>query len=101
MGWNDWPYWLKGGVVGEIFLILYAISDILYRILEYGGNCPEHCLAYLDVMCPTSFTLFHCFRILIINPKGNLIFMVFFFIIGAIIGYIYGRIKKPHQNSLK
>jgi hypothetical protein len=109
-GWKAWPYWLKGGVIGLIIPILsYFLFTLLYIImilfvsigfqsslinsifvfigslLSYGGNPMA---IYLLFNTPGS------------NLEGGLLYAVllplsclFYGLIGAIIGWIYGKIK--------
>ncbi|MBS3085684.1 hypothetical protein J4225_03285 [Candidatus Pacearchaeota archaeon] len=81
MGWKDWPYWLKGGVIFEILLIigLFLIAfikgeglAILFLLIFFGGENPWEMFTFLG-------------------------FLILYFILGAIIGWIYGKIR--NRNS--
>ena len=81
MGWKDWPYWLKGGEIFEILLIigLFLIAfikgeglAILFLLIFFGGENPWEMFTFLG-------------------------FLILYFILGAIIGWIYGKIR--NRNS--
>ena len=81
-------YWLRGGVVG---LIVYAIL-LLIGIIWFG----YHMMFFILTGLPWS-------AIILIIPKivdkiGIITTGLNAFIIGAIIGYIYGKIKQRKEN---
>lgn len=89
MGWHNWPYWLKGGI---IFLIFPVIG------LYGGATCQEfECLIYLPFSGAIMF----------IEPHDSLwsrvIFTVvnfmFYLILGSIIGLIYGKSKSKNNTN--
>ncbi|PIN93035.1 hypothetical protein COU54_04765 [Candidatus Pacearchaeota archaeon CG10_big_fil_rev_8_21_14_0_10_31_24] len=94
MGWKDWSYWLKGGIIG---ICIGIIIDLLYFFFMY--SFPE----WFD-----GFIIFVTFDFgFIISPlvcKGSLacilidvlitliLFVFEVAILGALIGWIYGKI---------
>ncbi|MBI2558573.1 hypothetical protein HYW20_04575 [Candidatus Woesearchaeota archaeon] len=90
MGWKDWPYWLKGGV---IVLGIYLIATLsLLPFGETGGN-PRFPLW----LVPSLFPLFILIEILgdvQINPY--IISPIFYFLIGSLIGWIVGKFKSKN-----
>lgn len=105
MGWKNLPYWLKGGViflvisiflhlfikllyvltpiVGISFLIWYPLSWILYFL-------PSLIIFWNSIFEPDTF-------IPIVSGTNVIHVFIFYFIIGAIIGWIYGKIKSRKQ----
>ncbi len=101
MSWKNWPYWLKGGIIGVgvvlissfiiggitgiapdniiinlfyIFLIPGIIILAVMRFKTYGYEMPD-------------MTFFEYVLMAVIS-------IIPYFIIGAIIGWVYGRFKK-------
>jgi len=95
MNWKNWPYWLRWGLIIDVgFLILYGLFVILLLFLikiglgayavVFGG------LINLLLLLPGIFI-----------GKSNFIFVisvVFYFIVGAIIGWIVSKIKNRKQS---
>lgn len=90
MGWKNWPYWLIGGIIGLIVVII----NFLYQ---------SNPLSRVFIGFPIRFIR--------LNPDsvlGIVLFLVvppiFWFIIGAItgaiIGLIVGKIKKKKRNEI-
>ena len=80
MRWKNWPYWLKGAI---IFLIFPIIG------LSVLPNCGEiECLLWLPVAGAAMFVEGSD------EPLFHIVNFIFYFIIGAFIGWIYGKIKK-------
>ncbi|MBS3114557.1 hypothetical protein J4448_05640 [Candidatus Woesearchaeota archaeon] len=102
MGWKDWPYWLKGGVIAVgiiilviVFLVPFGESDLLgVGSVHSSGGGPYWMLPFLP-----GFIL-----VLIFNPStkplGYFLFygtpLILYFLIGAVIGWIVGKIKSKN-----
>ena len=98
MGWRDWSYWLKGGIIGGFLIsIWYPI------VLSLKANAVEIFLSeiffpgvFLGVLflglIPSSDQIFLWYSIVEI---GN---FIFYFIIGAIIGLIVGKVKIKNRG---
>ena len=80
MGWKNWPYWLRGGISLDLLII---ISMIIFPKLSE--------IPIISILL--YFPLFYGFII------GGLIILFCWFIIGAIIGWIYGKIKRESNNE--
>jgi|SRR3989338_1247499 len=111
---NSKPYWLKGGILIFPVLILLIIFFGLLLALINGGKCSLGvCLEMYPDYCPESFIA--CFGIplsIALTPL-NLPFIkfvfreiplimfiylpLFYFIIGAFVGWIYGKIKSKNK----
>ena len=77
MGWKDWPYWLKGGIIGLIVGLITLISKLIlsFMFIDDTGNAPIYTLGI------KSFLL------------SQLLGFLGTIIIGLVIGWVYGKIK--------
>lgn len=110
--WNKWPYWVRGGaIIGSVLFIL----DCIYYVSGFwldGLGC---------VLNPPVYSAFKCHIISYISPIADfiswplerigreidltrfskalgLIFTcAYFFAVGAIISWLYGKIKNRKQ----
>lgn len=98
MGWKDWSYWLKGGIVSLlIVLILFIVAGVI-NIISPGGEWGGWSIV-LGFLYFASLPLYWIFGIQ--RPEGIIYWIInfivlpiiFYFIIGAIIGFIIGKIK--------
>ncbi len=110
MGWKSKPYWLKGGII----LLSIALLILLYLYINFGliyneYNCP------IDT-CSSPIYLFYIqnifsFGLIFIEylglvKEGTIIYQILFFIlnltvyflIGSIIGRIYGKFKSKKSQ---
>ncbi len=98
MGWKNWPYWVRGGLVGLIFYILsfplafgcaegdsLFLCDALYQI--YAFNFVAYILRYLN---PNALATF-------LGAFGSMFLYVVF--LGAIIGLIIGKFRKKTDEN--
>lgn len=87
MGWKNLPYWLRGGIIAIIiFIILVVITSISDR---QGTSHPGALIIpLLPGLALTNHTLYR--SDLLIN---GFISLIIYFIIGALIGFIIGKIK--------
>ena len=104
MGWKDWSSWLKGGIIVTILYAIYSIISVLISILFpkliSGSSLIENLIFFPQVLgmylvifksgfnfieSKLSFTQY--FEIFIIG-------IIFYFLIGAVIGWIFGKMKK-------
>ncbi|MDO8563443.1 MAG: hypothetical protein Q7R87_00350 [Nanoarchaeota archaeon] len=93
MGWKDWSYWLRGGIIGffisTIFFWVKLILTTSYTeppICDYDGGWE-----ILGQPCPIP-------EFIISNYKEEIII---FTILLAFIGWIYGKIKSNKNNLEK
>ncbi len=122
MSWKDWPAWLKGGIISSAISIIFLSINFLPESLETSpifsswpglllmlffllflapglGVCDFFLSIGINLSCSDgggSGSLFTEF-----NYLSNYFLAVFsWFLIGAIIGFIYGKIKsKKAENS--
>ncbi len=107
MGWKNWSYWLRGGIIGGGLVIVYLT---LIRISRYLLASDSDILAEIIVL---SHILLEFPIIPIVEnfrPLGELLsrnnviisFLIIaipWFIIGAIVGFIIGKIKQRKKKN--
>jgi len=92
MDWKDWPYWLKGGVIAAginlLLLLLYYIfpTPVFSFKKSYNQITSILGLPAFVVIGILPFSIFSIFWIIVVST-------ILFFIIGAIIGLIVGKVK--------
>jgi len=98
MGWKNWPYWVKGGIIGIIlsFFPLYFLSTTVLCADPLPG---------VDLSNP----IFGCkseLERLFINLGlsifvKSIFFVGIFFLIGVVIGLIIGKtLKRGNKNDI-
>ena len=75
--------WIYGGIIGIVFYVLLITLSILFEPENFFGLA----LAYIAI--PTYFFIFISSAWFLLIPLQ----IIYFFIIGAIIGLIVGKIK--------
>lgn len=108
MGWKDWSYWLRGVVVGLAVLLILLI----YFRSFCGSECYYAMILYLPPGIGLSFALTYILGwdanqglfVSLFGEQGDLAMMVISgifnaIIYGAIIGFIYGKIKESRRNK--
>jgi len=97
MVFKNWPSWLKGGVVGGTIYLIYVMIgfpfSLMYPVIELGlcgwdgsqgiFDCENLILAYKILILLIPFV----------------IFVILASLIGALVGFIIGKIKQA--NSLR
>ena len=92
MGWKNWSYWLKGGVIGLVVLvILYIIlmAASARWICEYNeyndsGNVCSNAQVLHTFLLPISSASF---------IGATIITVLIIFVLAALIGGMYGKLK--------
>jgi hypothetical protein len=117
MNWKNWPYWLKGGIIGSLTYLIIIVPSLYFTINDIGIFDNIGFNFYLILSLPSAVIPFfgNCSFNYGFNPSkysycdifgfvtGSLpvvaLFFSFitYFIIGGIIGYIYGKIKNRKQ----
>ncbi len=82
MGWKNWSYWLRGGVIG---LILGFVLE--FGILITAKSCADW-----------SFSTCSILENIINKTILSLAWGVVGIILGIIIGWLYGKIKNRKQE---
>jgi len=103
MGWKNWPYWLKGGIVFTVIeLIFLFLQTFLTDFINYFNENYNYpfILASMLGWATAGFDSPN-----LLAPFGAVIFIVYFlsfsFIIGALIGFIVGKIKSSKRGKKK
>ena len=94
MRWKNWPYWMRGGVIGVLILIFLTIIAFIGYSLNLGSFDLE-----LIVQVDLESIIHNTIGLGVsIPPKLNIIAdlivsIIGYFLLGAIIGIIIGKIK--------
>ena len=106
MGWKNWSYWLRGGIVFDLLvIIIFLLLYVLWLIIGGSGiyslmNLILFPLYWIfQVTRPVTFLEVFVFGSFLPNFQGIIILLTIYFIIGAIIGWIVGKIKKRKVNE--
>ena len=104
MGWKNWPYWLRGGI---IFSIIYLIIFIILKLIPcdstgyLGGSCLGLGILTLVLLSPASGILN------LLNLDNSNLISVFllalicYFIIGALIVSVINKFKNLKNGKNK
>jgi hypothetical protein len=94
MGWKNWPYWLKGGLI-SIFVFLVSSIPSLFSFQIDALSIVALLLGILGTLLwvvfanyfpKESFPLFIETIVFIVSVLSS-------FLVGSLIGWIYGKIK--------
>ena len=104
MGWKNWSYWLRGGIIlGGIPLVLYLLTMAFVFVFPplaqvFSLISSVFYLPYFLIVAgfELNFLSDGGFGF---NIWGLILFFVFWFIIGAIIGLIIGKVKKRKMKN--
>ncbi len=90
MIWKDWSIWLKGGIIGLIiFLLLMIVST-------FNSNSAMGFFFIFPIILFCRGNL-DCLSEPMLPILGYVLLAFLYFIIGAIIGLIIGKIKSKKQ----
>lgn len=117
MSWKNWPSWLKGGIIG---LIIAAIAGLgMFLMVFIGSSLDDNIfsetilirlvmyltfLISLTIGLPIMITSFMiCFKSCSSQQTIMIYFiwMIIYFLIGSILGLLYGKFKKIKGGKLK
>ena len=90
MGLKKWSYWLKGGIIGGIMGIIL----LFYFLLQskcFGLNADG------TSTCPKGFDIF--LKNLELFNFSIFLIIIAFFLIGALIGWIYSKYKLKNRKK--
>ena len=100
MGWKDWPAWLKGGLIGLSFM--FVVIPIFFMVAKlFIDNLIGIWVVFSLSVLPATFLTFYYIPDSVLLRVGvpmvrilSFIFSaIFWFVICAIIGWIFGKIK--------
>ncbi len=90
MHWKNWPYWVKGGVVGGIMLLLPSILIAVNKKVMWS-------VILLFCNPAVSTEMSEC---LVVYAFSSVIALLVEFILGGIVlGHFYGKFKNRKQLS--
>jgi len=99
--WKHWPYWLKGGVIGTIFGLLFytflgeSCNRLSCLILSYGpGLLMVKFLVFISVITPDQFTGSSVFWDTMVVVSWTLLGII----VGLIVSYIKSIKNSKFQN---
>lgn len=95
MGWRDWPYWLKGGIISLCTWLLLIIGYFLTKTTT-DFTLFYILLMLISIVIEPIFVLFN-----IANDNNVLrqfLSSLIVFLIGVLLGYIYGKIKNRNAQ---
>lgn len=105
MSWKNWPYWLKGGVIGAGVTILLLASFKLHQYLYFEKQYFNSFLYYvilsiffINLIREPLYFFEHIFNIETFGFNGPTMFgtiliLLIYFLIGALIGLVYSKIR--------
>lgn len=97
--WNEMSYWLRGGVTGIIIgLILFGIIEFLQIVGLPINNTLIKILFYPSYKATGNYNYL---LIDILVEKTEWLSIAGYFILGALIGWICGKIKKSNEKGGK
>jgi len=91
MGWKNWHYWLKGGVKAIIIGLILNILFIVPLFFLVQGSVAEVISFIGRYILPLWSSIMGITLLLAI--KNLIIALIGYFIIGALIGGIYGKLR--------
>jgi hypothetical protein len=100
MGWKEWPSWVKGGVISiyvtfSLIIIGFLVSIIYPEILKILVIFFIWIHYIIPLEANNMGTGFIIMGIILISSP--ILSLLFFFLIGALIGWIYGKIKNKNK----
>jgi len=78
--WNEWPIWMKWGVIFSLLDFIFWIGIIIFNFIA-------------------TFFYFDKIQFNLSMIYNSLTFLLPAFLIGALIGWIVGKIKSNHLND--
>ncbi len=85
MGWKNWPAWVKGGVIGIIFLIvIFVLKRNFANIILSIFTLPVYVIV---LSLPDS----------LYNVAFFILTPIFYFLLGALIGLVISKIKSKKK----
>jgi len=88
--WKTKPYWLKGGVLGAVFVLVYysLFTAILSSLFSSQAELLSAPFALPFILSSTWFSGVY------LEAIGFVILFTLYFLVGALTGWAIGKIKK-------
>ena len=98
MSWKNWPYWLKGGIILDVVYLLVVSMYVITFLIE---NISQSIFILLYFI---SFPAFLILRLIEYDSHNVITYTIIisfliYFILGALIGLIYGKIKNSRKRK--
>ena len=98
MGWKNWPYWVKGIIYGFLIALLIILLLIFLDFSESVDTiktclCDNGYYGNAKTFCSDERSGLACINIMFVSIIFSILFIISI-LIGAIIVFIYGKIKK-------
>lgn len=97
MGWKDLGYWLRGGmislVLGIILILLANFTTISSGVGFYPNFTKAQGFLIITALPAILFAEFIGISFSSFDISVKLYLLIYYFLIGAIIGWIYGKIR--------
>lgn len=80
--WKNWPYWVRGGIIVAVVYaaVHFYLANTILSALEWNWNL-YFAISFILYPLPTYFSL------------------AFYFLLGTVMGFFYGKIKTRRTNS--
>ena len=101
--WHDWHYWLRGGVIGLAFCLVYIFFDYIvvpraFYIVCDTGFCVMPWVKFVESVFTMSILplLSSWIGLILLESQTTYLIAVcvYYFFIGMIIGLVIGKIMK-------
>ncbi len=101
MGWRDWPYWLRGGIITSLISIqIIWLFSYFSNFLGWGNNLFAYLAwplfaALFGLASVENGDVLTAFFGLV---SGIILTLLIYFLLGAILGAIYGRSNNKKRS---
>lgn len=100
--WNEWHYWLRGGVIGLALCLVYIFFDYIvvprafYTVCETGYCVTPFAKAIESVFTASLLPLLSSWGKVLFESEALYIFaaILYYFFLGMVVGLVYGKVKK-------
>lgn len=101
MGWKNWPYWIKGGILGAVLVLtLYMLISFAYPFFIQNAFISDTLYVINIILALPVIFIPQLFPAIPENTiVGISIFLITWAIMGAIIGLIIDWIIKKRKSK--
>ncbi len=99
--WKNWPYWLRGGVIGGGIILLSTLATPVFC------NSPNIVCVLFEIpilpiypLLALLFPLFNSLPLELYSLFFSATIIILWFIIGSILGIFVGYIKRARRSEL-
>jgi hypothetical protein len=98
MHWTKWPYWLRGGIIGLVISLVFVILTETCGYFVTPNPLGVRCILYMIPLFPSIWIVNILGLYRISEVLFDIILVVPYFIIGALIGGIIDLIKNKRAH---